>query len=162
MFVVMLMSACGGRTGEPGVGARGDFVDSDGKNIGTAVVFAETDGLRIRTSVKGLTPGEHGIHIHAVGKCEPPFNSAGGHFNPLARKHGILNPEGAHAGDLANLTVSDDGTATSETLARGVGLASLFDEDGSALVIHAGPDDYKTDPAGNSGARIACAVIRRP
>jgi Cu-Zn family superoxide dismutase len=162
MFAMMLLAACAGRTNAPAVGARADFADADGNAIGNAALLEESGGVRIRVTVNSLPPGEHGIHIHAVGKCEPPFTSAGGHFNPLAKKHGTLNPEGPHAGDLPNLSVSAGGSASADVLAGGVALESLFDADGSALVIHAGPDDYKTDPTGNSGARVACAVIRRP
>jgi Cu-Zn family superoxide dismutase len=101
-----------------------------------------------------------------VGKCEPPdFASAAGHFNPEGKKHGLLSPQGPHAGDLPNLPVAADGTGQLNYVARGVtlgsGSGSLFDADGTAVVIHAGPDDHKTDPAGNSGARIACGVIQK-
>jgi len=113
--------------------------------------------------VKGLPAGEHAFHIHAVGKCEPPFDSAGGHFNPAQHKHGIMAGEG-HAGDMPNLFVPASGELTVEILNTNVTLAkgkpnSLFDADGSAVVIHAGPDDYKSDPAGNAGGRIACGVV---
>lgn len=109
----------------------------------------------------------HGLHIHAVGKCEPEtnFTTAGGHFNPYSKKHGTKNPEGPHAGDMANLVVGADGTAKTEITASlvtlGADVNSLFDADGSALVIHAGPDDETTDPTGNSGARIACGVVQK-
>jgi Cu-Zn family superoxide dismutase len=116
--------------------------------------------------VNNLPPGKHGFHIHAVGKCDPPdFQSAGGHFNPFGKKHGLKNPEGPHAGDLPNLEVGPDGKGKLETTVGGLtlgkeGLATLFGSNGTAVVIHAGPDDEKTDPAGNSGARIACGVIK--
>lgn len=171
LCALVLLAACGGRTEEPvpagavaaaTPGAVAGFIGTDGNSIGNAVLFDEPAGVRIRTTVTELQPGEHGFHIHAVGRCEPPFDSAGGHFNPHGRKHGALNAEGRHAGDLPNLTARAGAEANFETVAEGVTLASLFDADGSALVIHAGADDYKTDPAGNAGARIACAVIRRP
>jgi Cu-Zn family superoxide dismutase len=108
----------------------------------------------------------HGFHVHAVGKCEgPEFKTAGGHFNPATKEHGLENPKGAHAGDMPNLAVGPDGNGKGEFLARGAtlgdGAGSLFPEGGTALVLHAAPDDMKTDPAGNAGARIACGVIER-
>lgn len=138
--------------------------DAEGKVLGVALFVQEPQGVRISVTVKGLSPGEHGIHIHAVGKCEPPdFLSAGPHFNPTNKKHGLSNPEGPHAGDLPNLVVGEDGSAVYEHVTDRVTLTlgelSLFDEDGSSLVIHANPDDQVTDPAGNSGARVLCGVI---
>nr|BAL56409.1 Cu/Zn superoxide dismutase [uncultured Acetothermia bacterium]BAL59491.1 Cu/Zn superoxide dismutase [Candidatus Acetothermum autotrophicum] len=138
--------------------------DAEGKVLGVALFVQESQGVRISVTVKGLSSGEHGIHIHSVGKCEPPdFLSAGPHFNPTNKKHGLNNPEGPHAGDLPNLVVNEDGSAVYEHVTNLVTLTpgelSLFDEDGSALVIHAGPDDQSTDPAGNSGARVLCGVI---
>ncbi len=136
--------------------------------VGNASLAADpSGGVKISVQVKGLTPGKHGIHIHMTGKCEGfDFASAGGHFNPENKKHGMQNPEGPHAGDLPNLAVAADGTGTLEYTDKLVSLASganaLFKPDGTALVIHAGEDDEKTDPAGNSGARIACGVIVNP
>jgi len=114
-------------------------------------------------TLRGLTPGVHGIHIHAVGRCEPPFQTAGGHWNPLMRKHGVENPDGPHAGDMQNIVVGSDGTATvSVTTPMGTlrGANGLLDTDGASVVVHAAADDYKTDPSGNSGARVACGVVR--
>ncbi|MCL6643040.1 MAG: superoxide dismutase family protein [Candidatus Bipolaricaulota bacterium] len=138
--------------------------NAEGQVLGMAIFTQEPQGVRISVTVKGLSPGEHGIHIHAVGKCEPPdFLSAGPHFNPTNKKHGLNNLEGPHAGDLPNLVVGEDGSAVYEHVTDRVTLTpgelSLFDEDGSTLVIHAGPDDQITDPAGNSGARVLCGVI---
>jgi Cu-Zn family superoxide dismutase len=118
----------------------------------------------IRLSVKGLPAGERAFHIHAVGKCEPPFTSAGGHFNPGGRKHGLMAAEGHHAGDLPNLHVPASGELVVEVLNPAVTLEkgkanSLFGPEGTALVIHAGKDDYKSDPAGDAGGRIACGRI---
>jgi Cu-Zn family superoxide dismutase len=135
--------------------------NAQGEQIGSATVIAGAGGsLTLRVQVTQLPPGPHGFHIHDVGKCEPPdFLSAGAHFNPLGKKHGRQNPEGSHAGDLPNLLVGPDGTAEVEVPVRfpvrGPGLGPA----GTALVIHANPDDETTDPDGNTGARLACGVI---
>jgi Cu-Zn family superoxide dismutase len=139
-----------------------------GKEVGQAAFVATRDGVRVQLVVSGLAPGKHGVHLHAVGRCDAPdFTSAGGHFNPAERQHGLKNPKGAHAGDLPNLVVGKDGKGKLVFNARGASLggegkASLLGPQGSALVVHAGPDDEKSDPAGNSGARIACGVVERP
>ncbi len=145
--------------------ASAPLKDAQGKEIGSANLTQTPRGVLIIVSVKGLPPGEHAFHVHAVGKCEPPFTSAGGHFNPDHKKHGFMSPEGAHAGDMPNLHIPQNGDLTIEVLNAAVTLEkgkpnSLFDEDGSALVIHAGTDDYKTDPTGDAGGRIACGVVK--
>ena len=146
--------------------AKADLANSQGKNIGTAKLKETPKGVRVTLEVSNLPPGVHGFHIHAVGKCEAPdFKSAGGHFNPEGKKHGWDNPDGHHAGDLQNLTVDAQGKAKVTIVVPGVilgdGPNSLFQPQGTALVIHASPDDMKTDPAGNAGARIACGVITK-
>jgi superoxide dismutase, Cu-Zn family len=150
----------------PPQSAHADVINGQGQKIGTATLQQTSGGVQIDVSVSQLAPGTHGIHIHSVGKCEgPAFASAGGHFNPGMKKHGKDNPEGPHAGDLANLEVGADGTGKASFVNSGVtlgdGLTSLFHEGGTTLVIHEKADDYKTDPAGNSGARIACGVIQK-
>ncbi len=140
--------------------------DAQGKAIGTATLSPAEGGVSIAVAVSGVAPGAHGFHVHAVGRCEgPDFKSAGGHFNPASREHGLENPKGAHAGDMPNLVVGADGTGKGQFLARGAtlgaGPGSLFPEGGTAVVLHAAPDDMKTDPAGNAGARIACGVVQR-
>lgn len=141
--------------------------NADGATIGEARFVQESGGVRVSFQVRGLPAGEHGTHIHAVSKCEPTgFTSAGAHFNPFGKKHGLQNTEGPHAGDSPNLVVDSAGTGRLEYLNNFVTLKSgesntLFDTDGSALVIHANPDDNKTDPTGNSGGRIVCGVIER-
>lgn len=141
--------------------------DKAGQQVGLATFTEEADGVRIEVTGVGLPPGPKGIHIHAVGKCDPPdFISAGAHLNPAGKKHGRLNPEGAHAGDLPNLVVTPLGAAGLDATTRAVTLkagapGSLFGAGGTSLVIHAQTDDEKTEPTGNSGGRIACGVITR-
>ncbi|MFD0620116.1 superoxide dismutase family protein [Paenibacillus sp. GCM10027629] len=143
-----------------------DIINGKGKKIGTATFTQLAKGVQIDVSASGLKKGLHGIHIHEMGKCEAPdFKSAGGHFNPTSKEHGFNNPNGEHAGDLANLVVGSNGKGevqfvnTAVTLRKGEP-NSLFKEGGTSLVIHADPDDMHTNPAGNSGDRIGCAVIR--
>jgi Cu-Zn family superoxide dismutase len=139
--------------------------DKDGKEIGQVALTRTQDGVLINVTLTSVAPGEHAFHIHAVGKCEAPdFKSAGPHFNPDQTKHGVMNPEGPHSGDMPNLHVPDSGKLQVEILNTLVSLdedAALLDEDGSALIVHAGADDYKTDPAGNAGDRIACGVVTK-
>lgn len=137
-----------------------------GENIGTAVLSPAAQGVEIKLDVRNLLPGEHAIHVHQVPKCDPPdFKSAGGHFNPDGKHHGLQNPDGPHAGDIPNFTVGADGTAQMMVIAPNVTLGtdsrSVFSNGGTALVIHAKADDGKTDPAGNAGDRIACGVITK-
>lgn len=141
------------------------ILNSEGKGMGT-VEFTETKrGVKIRLILSGLEPGEKAVHFHEIGKCDAPkFTTAGAHFNPSDKEHGFDNPKGYHAGDLPNLVIPKSGTIDFEIVTSNVTLEkgqknSLLDEDGSALVIHAGPDDYVTDPSGNSGDRIACGII---
>jgi superoxide dismutase, Cu-Zn family len=146
--------------------ARTALLNAQGDTVGTATLREMGQGVQIALSVRGLPPGEKGFHVHQVGRCDPPaFESAGSHFAPQGREHGFENPAGPHAGDLRNIVVGSDGTAQQEFTAENVTLRdgpnSLFDADGTSLVIHAGPDDYRTDPSGNSGDRIACGVITR-
>jgi Cu-Zn family superoxide dismutase len=145
--------------------ATAPLKDASGKEVGSANLTQTPHGVLINLSVKGLAPGEHALHVHAVGKCEPPFTSAGGHFNPTNKKHGMLAAEGYHAGDMPNLHVPQSGDLTVEVVNASITLEkgkpnSVFDADGSAIVIHAGSDDYKTDPTGDAGGRIACGVIQ--
>ncbi len=138
--------------------AKASFVDTAGKTIGSATLTDTPQGLKITGTVKGVAAGVHGIHVHAVGKCEGAFTTAGGHFNPTNKQHGLMNPAGPHAGDLPNITIDAKGAFS--TTGAGLTLAQVLDADGAALIIHAAADDGKTDPSGNSGARVACGVIK--
>lgn len=142
--------------------ARAVLASADGAPRGTATIGREAGGLTLHVEAEGLPAGEHGIHIHSVGRCDAPdFASAGAHWNPSARQHGRDNPQGVHHGDLPNISIGADGRGTLNASVPGARFEELFDSDGAALVIHAGPDDYRTDPSGNSGGRIACGVIQR-
>jgi superoxide dismutase, Cu-Zn family len=148
--------------------AHADIVNAQGARIGSAKITSTGEGIKIVVKVSQLPPGEHGIHIHTVGKCEAPaFSSAGGHFNPTSAHHGIHNTQEPHPhlGDLMNLVVDKDGKGNTSFIANGVtlgdGANSLFHEGGTSLVIHAKADDLMSDPSGNSGDRIACGVIEK-
>jgi superoxide dismutase, Cu-Zn family len=170
MALVLSAAAAAGAVGEQ---AGGTLIDGSGRAIGSVLLQETAGAVTVRVALNGsdvVKPGLHGIHFHAVGKCDgPDFMSAGAHFNPTGKKHGLNNPQGPHAGDLPNLPI-DASTATqggyawittTTLVTLSPGPSSLFDADGTALVIHANPDDEMTDPAGNSGGRIACAVLQR-
>ena len=144
--------------------AKAPLKDQKGADVGTVDLTQTPAGVMLRLSLKGVPAGERAFHIHAVGKCEAPFTTAGGHFNPGGQKHGLLVGPG-HAGDMPNLHVPSDGVLVVEILNAAVTLEkgkpnSLIRDGGTAIVIHAGKDDYKSDPAGNAGDRIACGIIQ--
>jgi superoxide dismutase, Cu-Zn family len=146
--------------------ATAELRNAQGQLVGTALLSDDPTGLRVLVQVTDLPGGVHGIHMHAVGRCDPPdFMSAGAHFNPAEKQHGLQNPAGPHAGDLPNIEIAANSTGQLNVVNNQLTLRSgpntILDPDGSALVIHANPDDNVTDPAGNSGGRIACGVIRR-
>ncbi|MDR0271465.1 superoxide dismutase family protein [Paenibacillus sp.] len=142
------------------------IIDTKGVEVGTAVLTQKADVVHIHVEAKSLPPGEHGIHFHENGKCDPPdFMTSGAHLNPESKEHGFKNPKGFHAGDLLNLVVKADGTVNQDLESKTVTLKkdlpnSLLKSGGTSLMIHEKADDYVTDPTGNSGARIACSVIR--
>lgn len=145
--------------------ASATFSLGNGLPVGTARLLANGDSLSLAVAVTGLAPGNHGFHLHTTGSCtRPDFKSAGGHLNPYGKGHGIFDTDGAHMGDLPNLSVSANGTATATFDLRGTReelMQALFDADGTAIVIHADPDDGTSEPAGNAGQRVACAVLKQ-
>ena len=184
LFLPVLLALAGGcatRPEEQSLGKTGGampqamsvtpLASADGTVLGSVRLLQEATGTRVVATINGLPAGEYAIHIHAVGLCVgPDFTSAGGHFNPGMRVHGTLNPAGSHAGDLPNIVVAGraggftDGSidAVRDGLRLRDGASPLFDADGAAVVVHAKPDDYRTDPAGNAGARMLCGVIAPP
>ena len=150
----------GAATETPAPVASAELQTADGTNVGTVRITNVDGGLMLNLTAQGLPPGEHGVHVHMTGSCEAPdFKSAGGHWNPAGKQHGLENPEGQHAGDMPNLVVGEDGTGSLEYALKGGNAEELLDSDGSAFVIHAGKDDQATDPSGDSGDRIACGVF---
>ncbi|MXQ12841.1 superoxide dismutase family protein [Microvirga makkahensis] len=149
----------------PGDKAVAEMKGLEGQILGAVTLIETAQGVLVTGELTQLSPGPHGFHLHAVGQCKPPFATAGGHFNPDGRKHGFHDGAGSHAGDLPNLHAASDGKAVVDALAPGLtlsgGAKSLLDQDGTAIVVHAKADDYKTDPAGASGDRIACGVVTK-
>ena len=172
LVLPLLIGACAGnstsmgrtRGAPPALLLTTALLGPAGETLGQATVTQEADGARVSATLNGLPPGTYALHLHAIGKCEAPgFTSAGGHFNPGAKQHGHLNPAGEHAGDLPNIEVGADRRGRLDAERPGLrlvdGATPLIDADGAAIVLHAAPDDYKTDPSGNAGARIACGVL---
>lgn len=145
--------------------ANAAIYDADGKELGSATFSGTGDGTNLSLELVGISPGEHAFHLHTTGLCEgPDFTSAGGHLNPGGNTHGKLSPGGKHLGDLPNVTVAEDGTVSQKLMLDWTFdqvESAIFDEDGTAIMLHEGPDDYKTDPAGAAGPRIACGVVMR-
>jgi Cu-Zn family superoxide dismutase len=141
--------------------ARATLKDATGQTVGEVTLQQTPGGILVRGTLNGVPAGEHAIHIHETGKCEgPDFKTAGGHFNPGKKQHGLMSAKGKHAGDLPNLYVGQDGKLQFEHFANnGLKLKSLMDKDGSAIVVHAKADDHMTDPAGDAGGRIACGAV---
>ena len=169
---LMLMTSVAGCSTMSGMNAdaadplgTADLMLADGTSAGTAQLVRDGDGFAIQVSAMGLQPGAKGFHLHTTGRCDAPdFTSAGGHLNPGDRDHGRLNPQGPHLGDMTNLQIGADGTASATVAIPDVRedtLAQIFDADGTAVMIHSGPDDYRTNPSGDAGSRVACGVLVR-
>jgi Cu-Zn family superoxide dismutase len=143
--------------------AKSMVKDAQGKDVGEITFEQTAQGVLVRGTLSNLPPGQHAFHIHETGKCEAPdFKTAGGHFNPQKKAHGILSPKGKHHGDLPNLYVGQDGRVQFDTFAQqGLTLKSMFDKDGSSVMVHTKEDDYHTDPTGDAGGRIACGVVEK-
>jgi superoxide dismutase, Cu-Zn family len=143
--------------------AKAELKNAQGQVVGQVMLTETPHGVLIHAVLTGLPPGMHAFHVHTTGMCEPPFTSAGGHFNPATKQHGIENDMGMHAGDMPNVQVPADGNLTFDVLNPNItlqaGANSLFKAGGTAILLHATADDYKSDPAGNAGARIACGVV---
>lgn len=149
-------------TPAPAADAMARLHDPAGRNVGQVLLTETPHGTLLHLHLRGMPAGAHAFHVHEVGRCIPPFTSAGGHFNPTGAGHGLLDDDGMHAGDMPNVHVAGDGTLEQEVLNTALALDdALFDEDGASIVLHAEPDDYVTNPAGAAGARIACGVITR-
>jgi Cu-Zn family superoxide dismutase len=159
LIIPLLLVSCS--TVEPTGGAPMPLVNNAGQTIGAVRAWQTAGGVSFHIAASGLPHGLHGIHVHSVGRCDPPdFTSAGPHWNPARKQHGLNNPAGPHAGDLPNVEVAANGVLTATVTVPGASIAGMLDADGASLVIHAEADDNVTDPSGNSGPRIACAVIR--
>lgn len=158
-IAVTALSACSTVT-EPRGGAPMRLINSSGQQIGTVRAWQTAGGISFHVWASGLTHGVHGIHVHPIGRCDPPdFASAGTHWNPTNKQHGLNNPNGPHAGDMPNVTVAANGVLDQTVVLPNATMAQLLDADGSSIMIHANADDYVSQPAGNSGPKIACAVI---
>ena len=159
-LLVLALAGCVPMAPPDVVVATANLVDGNGAPLGTVRMFSEPTGVMLRINAAGIPAGQHGIHLHSVGKCEgSKFTSAGPHWNPTGKKHGHRNPAGFHMGDLGNVGVGADGKLVVALLVPEATVEGLRDADGAALVLHASADDEVTDPSGNSGDRIACAVL---
>ncbi len=162
LFLALVAAGCAGNQHAEDTGVTAIVRDASGRELGTLELTQATDGIMLTGTLRGLTPGVHGIHLHTVGVCTPTFEAAGGHWNPTARAHGLESPQGSHLGDIPNITVDASGNVDIRATSAGGTLHGdrpLLDANGAALVVHAAADDNRTDPAGNSGLRVACGVV---
>jgi len=164
LFIASAIALCALTSAASAQSGKATLKDAGGKEVGSAQLSQTPHGVLVQLTLKGIPAGDHAFHIHQAGKCEPPFTTAGGHFNPGSKKHGVMAADGPHAGDMPNLHVPADGNLAVEVVNAAVTLDkdkpnSLYKPEGTALIIHAGKDDYKTDPTGDAGGRIACGVV---
>jgi Cu-Zn family superoxide dismutase len=164
LVAIAFLGPFAGEAGAVGETARAELKFADGRDVGTIKLVETAAGVLLNLNLKGLTPGPHALHVHEVGKCDGDFSSAGAIYNPLRAKHGFLNAEGPMAGDLPNIVAASDGTAQAELLSTFLNLSkdsedTLFDEDGSSLLLFDKPDDYLSAPEGGAEPRIACGII---
>src|SRR6476661_1854361 len=160
LLPLALLSSCE-TAREPAGGPPTPLIDSSGRQIGTVAAWQTSGGVSFHVSASGLPHGLHGIHVHPIGRCDPPdFASAGTHWNPTGKQHGLNNPQGPHAGDLPNVEVAANGVLNQTVVLPNATMAQLLDADGSSIMIHANADDYVSQPSGNSGPKIACAIIQ--
>jgi len=162
---VLLLPGAVQAANQAGGHATAEIIDGQGQTRGKAMLMQAKDGIHVEVDAVGLPAGVHAVHIHTTGTCTgPDFTSAGAHWNPAKKQHGHDNPAGAHMGDMPNMTVVADGTGSLKTVIAGATLSGgnnpLLDADGAAIVVHAVADDYKTDPTGNAGGRLACGIIK--
>lgn len=159
-----IIAAAGSSIGQDKAGAEATLQGTDGREHGTVNFTEGPHGLLLKADLKDLPPGTHAFHLHATGVCSPDFKAAGGHYNPTGKKHGFMSADGPHAGDMPNIHVPESGKLQFELflpeLTIGEGSNKILDTDGTAVLIHKGPDDHKTDPAGAAGDRIACGVVK--
>jgi Cu-Zn family superoxide dismutase len=156
-----MLAGADNATASNGGGAVAELAMADGSAAGRVTATDTPQGIALTLTAQGLEAGERGVHVHTTGRCDPPdFQTAGAHWNPRERQHGLENPQGAHAGDMPNLTVAADGTGSASYTLSDATVAAMLEGDGSAFVIHAASDDQRTDPSGNSGDRVACGVFR--
>lgn len=165
LMTLLLVALLAALARPAGAQAKAELKNTDGRAVGTVTLTDTPFGVLVHASLTGLPTGTHAFHFHQTGVCESPFTSAGGHFNPTSRQHGIQNPMGMHAGDLPNIEVPSGGNLVFDVLATGVtleaGANGLFKEGGTSIVVHAGGDDYRTGPTGTAAARIACGVVTK-
>lgn len=163
----LALAGCSTMSGADGMTelARAPMIDTTGSSVGSVRLVDEGARRSMRVNLTGIAPGTHGFHLHTTGTCTTPdFQSAGGHLNPTNNEHGSLNPQGKHLGDLPNIEVGASGSVTTQVVldqSRDDLMAALFDSDGTAVMVHSGADDYRTDPSGDAGSRIACGVLTR-
>ena len=162
LIATSLLAGCATMPASHTATVGGTLMMPSGQPVGTVTLVQHGSAIMLHVTAGPMAPGTYGIHVHGIGRCDgPDFASAGAHWNPTMKQHGLMNPAGHHSGDLDNLVIAADGPGSIDALVPGMidGPGGLLDADGAAVVIHTHADDGRSDPSGNSGARIACAVI---